>query len=252
MLEHFGKSDWSELETDVIGGAFSPPIAGKQTASVQSRRHPRNSELRNAVIPADRFRYDRVTRTYKSTIGRLLREYSFNVLITLRDEGTTFELERAARRGLDWLSLHYRSAKSADLRMVIVNNEFAYRPNPEDETGIRVVRDGVYFVAKFRYTKANRTIVERSGFEFSPTVKWWFTLDPEVAAGLEAEIEMTENAISNSRPVSARAGGSARWDIGPPKRRQVPAWVKRRHPAKRRQLSLNLGDARKPIIRTWK
>ena len=259
MLEDFGRSDWSELETDVIGGVFSPPIAGKRELPHASpvRRPPRNAELHNEVIPDDRFRYDPVTRTYKTTIGRLLREHAFNILITLRDRGVTFEFERTMRSGLDWLSMHYRSAKPDDLRMTIINNDFVYRPNPDDDAGICVVRDGIYFVAKFRYTKANRALVERSGFEFSPKVKWWFTLDPGVAARLESEIAESDGEIA-PKPDRSRQSPVAlecpEFRAAPPatSRRQVPAWVKRRYAAKRRQLSLKLGDARKPIIRTWR
>lgn len=236
MLEHFGKSDWSELETDVIGGVFSPPVAGKQAVpqGASSRRPPRNSELYNATIPGRLFHYDPATRTYKSTIGRLLREHAFNILITLRDEGITFEFERTARCGLDWHSMHYRSTKPPGLRMCIVNNDFSYAPDPDDEVGIRVVRDGIYFVAKFKYTKVNCALVERSGFEFDAKVKWWFTLDPEVAARLEAQI---------AGPSEAPA---------PPARRQVPAWVKRRYAAQRRCAAPKRTETRKPIIRTWR
>ena len=250
MLEDFGKSDWSELETDVIGGVFSPPLAGdrKPTQASRSRRPPRNAELHNEVIPDDRFRYDLATRTYKTTIGRLLREHAFNILITLRDRGVTFEFERTTRRGLDWLSMHYRSAKSDDLRMTIVNNDFAYRPNPDDDdAGIRVVRDGIYFVAKFRYTKARRTLIERSGFEFSPKVKWWFTLDPEVAARLESETASKPDRSQQSTAALECPEPRAAPPSTP--HRQVPAWVKRRYAAHRRRRAT---ETRKPIIRTWK
>lgn len=265
MLEDFGRSDWFELETDVIGGVFLPPIVGKQTAITQasrSRRSPRNSELYNAVIPADRFRYDPATRTYKSTARRLLRDYTFGVLITLRDEGIVFEFERTARRGLDWLSMHYRSAKLSGLRMVIVNNDFEHRADPDEtDPGIRVIRDGIYFVAKFKYTKVNRALVEQSGFEFSPKVKWWFTLDPEIAARLDANkiIGMDQAIIpkpDRGRQLSMaleclelRAAPST---VPPPARRQIPDWVRRRYVAKRQGMVPKRVDTRKPIIRTWK
>ena len=250
MLEDFGRSDWSELETDVIGGVFSPPIAGKRELPHASpvRRPPRNAELHNEVIPDDRFHYDPVTRTYKTTIGRLLREHAFNILITLRERGVTFEFERTTRRGLDWLSMHYRSAKPDDLRMTIVNNDFVYRSNPDDDADIRIVRDGIYFVAKFRYTKTNRAIVERSGFEFSPKVKWWFTLDPEAATRLEKETAPKPDRSQQSTAALECPEPRAAPPSTP--NRQVPAWVKRRYAMHRRRAAST--ETRKPIIRTWK
>lgn len=193
MLEHFGKSDWSELETHVIDGVFSPPMRASNQKRVvednsrRSRRPPRNSELHNETIPAALFRQQ--GSIYKTTINRLIRAgHKFNILITLRtgEEDELFELTQVKRHGEQWMYQRYDGPEGQQL---IVLNTDPIEPLPvSNEPPITVVRDGIYWVARFKWNKANQARVKAAGFTFSPVVRWWFTLDERIARRFQAQL----------------------------------------------------------------
>lgn len=195
--------NWADLEDHVIDGVFSPPMTKSgaiPACQAQPKRHRPSRELHDEVIPASLFRYDAATRTHKTTIVRL-RGHKFNTLVTLRDDATgecvQYALKRVLRNRSDWIAMTFQ-ATSDDNRgaqIVVLNTSTSETASNKPE--IVVARDGLRWLAKFRWSEANRRIVQKAGFRFCPLEKLWHTRDPAVAAKFDPALRkiIAEQAI---------------------------------------------------------
>jgi hypothetical protein len=187
----------ASLETDVVDDVFRPPLReGEEEPRVHRpySGRSRSNQLHEERVPASLFHHDAARRTYKTTYTRLRdRGHLFCSLITVIDGEAEMplSLSQVARRNGEWTSMRFqrRVRGQVTCELVVVNNERGALGAPEVvEQPITVVRDGDYWVAKFTWSEANKELVSRAGFHFSPLERWWSTKDRRVAMRLETLI----------------------------------------------------------------
>jgi hypothetical protein len=212
--------DWASLEDHIVEGVFSPPAKEEDRRAIISgtrSRRLRDAALLNPVIPSTLFSHNPTTSTYKTTIRRL-RDYPFNTLITLynvaTEERVTYDLRQVVRNGADWRVMKF--AASEGRHLFVLNTSDLIREQARIGDEIEVVQDNLQWIAKFRWSDANKREVQRAGFRFNLLEKQWTTCDPKIAAAFDpsirAKLESQRKSIVNAAPQIRRPIiGNRRW-----------------------------------------
>ena len=166
------------------------------------------------MVPTSRLRWDARTRTWRTTYQRIRARTLAQVSeIVVRDEETgeevRFEVRSVSRAVADWRSITYRSP-GRDERLVVVNADAA--GEAEAPPTLHVISHGTYWTAENVVGERARRDVERAGFRFDPTKRWWITLDPCAAAAFDPALrrslrrqrEEMERATVRQAPRNAR------------------------------------------------